>query len=297
MSFLPRFSLAFLVTVSLAGSAHALCPSTMTTDARITCLSLVLGNALAEIDALQARVDQLEADSVPGLGDYLTVDTTSDSILFEGANVYIQSGSGATNGAVNGLGNLVIGYDENLIDVYGPSYENDRSGSHNLVLGMYNSYSSYGGILAAYWSSIGAEYATVLGSQSSNATGPHSVVLGGYSNQATGDYAVVAGGYGNSASGDSSSVMSGAYNASTGLLATVSAGYDNWSTGTATVISGGGGGQATANGSVISGGYYNTSSGFYSTVAGGALNTASGNYSTVLGGYYASNSTEFGTTP
>src|SRR5205807_9418104 len=35
------------------------------------------------------------------------------TVRFAAVNVQIVSGSGATNGAVNGTGNLVIGYDEN----------------------------------------------------------------------------------------------------------------------------------------------------------------------------------------
>ena len=83
---------------------------------------------LEEIASLQAQVAVLSPlATVATLGDYLTIDTTSNSILFTGANLYVQSGSGATDGAVNGLGNLIVGYNE--------ASDETRVGSHNLVLG------------------------------------------------------------------------------------------------------------------------------------------------------------------
>ena len=48
------------------------------------------------------------------------------TIQFSGVNVQIVSGAGKTNAAVNGAGNLVIGYDES---------GGTQTGSHNLVLG------------------------------------------------------------------------------------------------------------------------------------------------------------------
>ena len=58
-----------------------------------------------------------------------------------GANLYVNSGSGATDGPVNGLGNVIIGYNEFR------GTGDDRTGSHNLVVGSKNNFSSYGGIV------------------------------------------------------------------------------------------------------------------------------------------------------
>lgn len=78
------------------------------------------------------------------LAQYVEVDTTNHVVRFTGANVQIRSGAGASWGTgdddspdVNGLGNLIIGYDEDD--------ENDKTGSHNLVLGPYHTYSQAGG--------------------------------------------------------------------------------------------------------------------------------------------------------
>src|SRR5204863_100462 len=60
------------------------------------------------------------------------------TIRFSGVNFQLVSGSGATNSAVNGEGNLVLGYDES---------PGTQTGSHNLVLGVGQAFASYGAIL------------------------------------------------------------------------------------------------------------------------------------------------------
>ena len=66
---------------------------------------------------------------------------SGNDIVVSGANLYVNNGTGSTGGPVNGLGNLVIGYNE----LRGAG--DDRSGSHNLVVGSRNNYSSYGGLV------------------------------------------------------------------------------------------------------------------------------------------------------
>ncbi|MGH7288214.1 MAG: hypothetical protein ACREI8_09390, partial [Myxococcota bacterium] len=62
-----------------------------------------------------------------------------------GVNVQVVSGSGATEGLVNGLGNLIVGYNEDVAQntciprvgcVNPPAI---RTGSHNLVIGAEHS--------------------------------------------------------------------------------------------------------------------------------------------------------------
>ena len=86
------------------------------------------------VDALEARIAALEA-KLSGLT------RVNDDYIITGANLYIQSGSGSTNGTVNGKGNLIIGYNELR------GYDNNRTGSHNLIVGREHNYSSYGGIV------------------------------------------------------------------------------------------------------------------------------------------------------
>ena len=81
-----------------------------------------------------------------GLDEYLSVDDANKTVLISGANLQVVSGEGATDATVNGLGNVIVGYDENTSD--------DKSGSHNLVVGYGHTYSSYGGFVAGQDNSI-----------------------------------------------------------------------------------------------------------------------------------------------
>ena len=75
-----------------------------------------LETQLAQVTALLANVTR---GTVNG----------QDTIRFSGVNVQIVDGSGNTSGAVNGRGNLIVGYNElrGSGDV--------RTGSHNIVVG------------------------------------------------------------------------------------------------------------------------------------------------------------------
>ena len=86
------------------------------------------------VAGLTSRVAALEAKLAH-------VSVSGNDIVISGANLYVNDGSGSTDGPVNGLGNVVIGYNE----LRGAG--DDRSGSHNLVVGSRNNYSSYGGLV------------------------------------------------------------------------------------------------------------------------------------------------------
>ncbi len=141
---------------------------------------------------------------------------------FSGTNLQIVSGSGVTSGTINGLGNLIIGY--NALRGVNASLPNDRTGSHNLVLGDNNNYSSYGGIVAGDYNAI---------------TGVYASVIGGYQNIASGDYSTVSGGFDNIASGSASSERGGGINIASGPAASVSGGIKNISAHYYTSVSGG----------------------------------------------------------
>ena len=77
----------------------------------------------------------------------LPVDAFGNSvrtIRFSGVNVQVVNGTGTTDGPGNGLGNLVVGYQELREDDENDETDdrNLRSGSHNLVVGKANNYSS-----------------------------------------------------------------------------------------------------------------------------------------------------------
>jgi hypothetical protein len=171
-------------------------------------------------------------DGIEGLADYLRVDTTTDEVVFEGANVFVQSGSGTTDGAVNGLGNLFVGYNETST---GPS----QSGSHNLIVGRENEFTSYGGLVVGWQNSIQSQHASVLGGSSNEAAGDYSVVVGGVLGGATGAWSLVAGGSAGTASGGSAAVLGGEAGAASGSRSVVVGGFSGEASGSYSLVLGG----------------------------------------------------------
>ena len=162
-----------------------------------------LESTVARLDntSLESRVAAVEANTVLDLDQMLTFDSSSGTVRFEGVNVQVINGMGTT-ATNNGLGNLILGYDEE-------DSMDTKSGSHNLVVGSNHTYSSYGGIVTGLNNEISAPYASVSGGFGNVASGDSSSVSGGFVNSASGDYSSVSGGFGNEANGDSSSVGGG----------------------------------------------------------------------------------------
>ena len=186
------------------------------------------GNAI--VGDLDDRVQALE-EQVP---DCLA--TESGDAVFEGCNVHIRNGAGDTY-TTNSKGNLIVGYNEESPggDV--------RDGSHNLVVGPYHDYTSYGGLVAGVQNQI---------------LGPYSSVSGGGSNKASGDSSSVAGGFFNEATGLRSSVSGGSFNVASGFSSSVSGGRSNEASGEHSSVSGGQGNEATGDYSSVSGGLNRT---------------------------------------
>ena len=249
--------------------------------------------------ASEAYVDSAVAGAggVPGLSDYLWIDAANDRVVFEGANVYIQSGSGYTDdntsewlggdgsGYLTGLGNLIIGYDEDAGPVWGEEFAADKTGSHNLVVGPFHSYPSAGGLLGGWLNTTSGLYATVSGGSNNTASGESAAVSGGVSNEASGVYAAVSGGVFNTASGDYASVSGGYLNTASHYYSAVSGGYGHIASGPSSWV--GGGFENVADGYIaaVSGGIYNTASGDFASAGGGYGNVASGYRASAGGGY------------
>ncbi|MFT5430941.1 MAG: hypothetical protein ACI9OJ_001620 [Myxococcota bacterium] len=115
---------------------------------------------------------------------------TVKTIRVTAANWQVVNGQGAT-GTTNGLGNLVIGYNE-----LGNSSGDDRTGSHSLVVGRENSFTSFGGIVGGRDNTVTGEHSTVTGGQDNLAMGAYSSVIGGLANVAGDLYSTVIGGVG-----------------------------------------------------------------------------------------------------
>ncbi len=252
----------------------------------------------------QARI--LSHMSLLYVGDGLGTEV-NQTLRISGVNLQIVNGLDATNGfpadpsstdplltQVNGLGNLIVGYNEP-----GNPSGDVRTGSHNIIVGRGQSHQSFGGTLSGRDNSLAAPFASVSGGARNLASGDSASVSGGYRGVASSAFSAVSGGRYNIASGTYASVSGGALNQATGKAATISGGQFNTAAGDYASISGGlsstaaglsasvsGGafGQALGDNSSISGGLVNTSSGRYASVSGGQTNAAIGDNSSVSGG-------------
>ncbi len=227
-------------------------------------------------------------ERVAFLEDLLSGVTRNGTTLqFEGMNLKIVNGLGATNGnmedpdsttgTVNGLGNLIVGYDEKIdpFDGYGQPVISDKSGSHNIVVGHGLNYASFGGLVVGQDNAISGRYSSVSGGRDNMVSGNHSSINGGENNRASGALAnSVSGGRDNFANGNWSNVSGGLRNSA----------YSNY-----TSISGGLGNSANAAYSSVSGGQNNTANGQMSNVSGGLGRTALGNHDWVAGALFQDN--------
>jgi hypothetical protein len=232
--------------------------SSAVAQASVLCISAKLTGTIKLRDACKEKQIQIG-----------TFDGTT--LQFSGINVQVVSGSGATDGAVNGLGNLIVGYNKNVSG-------NVRTGSHNLIVGDDHEYTSYGGVVAGSNNKIIGASAVVSGGSGSTAAGNFSSVSGGFGNTANGAGSSISGGGGNTAY-DSSSILGGFSNTSNFDYSTIS------------------GGRANSTGALfssVSGGLDNDASGEYSSVSGGHGNIASGHRSSISGGGGVSSSSSLG---
>jgi hypothetical protein len=207
-------------TLFLAVSLVLLIPFSLYASARSES-----GGLAERVAELEAQVEELSAalQEAQEILQYVHVETeeirgvTGPHWIIEGVNVHLRSGSGQTYPRVcprgypgcistNGLGNLIVGYNEVL-----PSGRAIRYGMHNLVVGPEHEYfRSYGGFVAGRHNSISSSMgASVTGGKDNEASNSYSSVSGGIGNLASGSVASVSGGYRNVASGRWSSVSGG----------------------------------------------------------------------------------------
>jgi hypothetical protein len=193
------------------------------------------------------------------------------TIQFSGVNVQVVNGSGKQSTA-NGLGNLVVGYDET---------PGSQTGSHNLVLGSQQIVEGIGGIIGGEKNKLSGNGNVVLGFEN-NASGFHFAdVLGGRENTASGEYASVSGGHGGEAQ----------------FAASVGGGFGNVASGDYSFVAGGVKNQATTFEAAVFGGEYGIASGESAVVVGGRTDEATAKDSAVLGGKGVKVTTEYGHTP
>lgn len=130
---------------------------------------------------------------------------TVRTVRFTGVNVQVVNGLGSTNGnpanplsldsaqvVTNGAGNLIVGYNE--LDA-----TSDRRGSHCIVVGRNNDYTSFGGFIGGTDNGAFAPASTVSGGYHNSAYGPRSAVTGGEDNETAGSLSAISGGVSNRA--------------------------------------------------------------------------------------------------
>lgn len=118
---------------------------------------------------------------------------SGNNVLITGANVYIRNGMGSTvNNGFNGLGNLILGYNEGRNQ--GSANPDVRTGSHNLIVGVGANYARNASIITGINNSSGNNFASVYGGTGNYANAVYSSVVGGYNNTASGGWATILGG-------------------------------------------------------------------------------------------------------
>ena len=202
---------------------------------------------------------------------------TNKTIRVTGVNIQLVNGLDATNGnpllpaslepddhVVNGVGNLIVGYNEE--GNYSPGY--NRTGSHNILVGAENSASSFGGIVTGFQNTTSGSYACITGGRVHLASGQFSSVSGGYGGIASGTQSTIAGGQGNQALASNTFIGGGIENVAQGPSSAVLSGSQNQAVGVRAVVVGGQFNTASGDGSVVSGGLSRVATGEYDWVAG-----------------------------
>jgi trimeric autotransporter adhesin len=275
--------------------------------AEIGTLEVQVADLQNQVNTLRGQLGAVQSNHALLLGPFVNVDPNREigvigpNIVFSGANIHIVSGSGATNETASptGLGNLIIGYDEDpstageggapdagippIIPVP-PLEAGDRGGSHNLVIGRWHRFTktAFGGFIAGEANTIVGQGPSVSGGAANTADGTDASVTGGRFNTAGAPYSSVTGGQGNIAT-----LSTGHF----GFGASVSGGSGNRADGTDASVCGGEGNNAFDNDSTVTGGSGNTAGSFVtfqgglgSSVLGGSGNNAGGRNSVVIGG-------------
>lgn len=203
-----------IATLQATDSTHT--ASISANDSAISALSSTVSTQGSDITTLDATVAS-QTTNLGTLNDKTQcLTSTATDAYITGCNLHIESGSGATDGTLNGLGNLIVGYNEDIGQT--------RTGSHNLVVGRWHGWTSWGGFIAG---------------EANGTTAPKASVLGGTNNQSSGIASTIVGGYLNAAAAHFSSILGGASNVTNGQFATVSGGGANHANGAYSAVAGG----------------------------------------------------------
>ncbi len=243
---------------------------------RVIALEAIVTALQAQIADLQSRLDTVETNTALQMDGHVRVDSNTINgapgphVIFQGVNVHIQNGEGRTRSSGSGLGNLIVGYNEEP-STFEPG---DRGGSHNLILGRNHKYLAAGGIANGWGAELRANASAALAADENIIDRSYSASIGGWGNYIIGR-GVTIGGKDNTIYGNRS-VIVGGQNNTTGEIDT--------SLGLYTTIVGGSEHIATGDYSSISGGWRHTTSGDYGAAFGGDTAMVSGDNAVVVGG-------------
>ena len=174
--------------------ASAGTPSLASLAKTVAALKKQVNGQAATIKSLKTKL--ANGKSVLALAPYVSLSQTAldgvkgPNIVFKGVNVHVRSATGETD--TSGLGNLIVGWDENP-----PNPLNGyRGGSNNLVCGDMNSFPGSGGFVAGEQNVCEVAFNSVSGGFGNVANGWwYSSVSGGTGNQASGPYSSISGGH------------------------------------------------------------------------------------------------------
>jgi hypothetical protein len=194
------------LAVDRQSQATKLASEVTSLEAQVAALTKTETAEATDVSSLQRQVGSL---NILTTGMSRTKDPDSPAgqdwplLTISGENVEVNNGDAESS--MNGLGNLIVGYDT------GNDYSHDRSGSNNLVVGVDSGWSSFGGLLAGFDNDLTAtaDLASVTGGDGNIVSGGGASVTGGYNNTASGGLASVAGGFNNTADEKYAAILGG----------------------------------------------------------------------------------------
>ena len=276
----------------------------------------------AVTDALEARIGELETMVATLAAKTVCMVATNTDTFFEGCNVHVRSGAGATDAEPNALGNLIVGYDEPKPPLgttcgggaFGDPCSADGDCTGELCLPAAQGGGCDTGPAGAVCFSdeecddggscvfalgetektgshnliIGTQheytsYAGIVVGERSRIVAPYAAVTGGRRHNVVGEHGSVSGGDGNNASGGQTSVSGGRGNWARATRSSILGGGFNRTDGTSGTVSGGDSNNAAENGSVVSGGVLNIAAERFSSVGGGRLRTTVDEFDWIAG--------------
>jgi hypothetical protein len=178
---------------------------------KVTDTATLETNDAAGIVKQQSLMIDVRSSNVWALNPFVKVNLADENgvkgpnISLVGVNLHLLSGSGLTSdysdggSAPNplGRGNLFIGYDEPPQHPFAALAPGDRIGSHNLIIGRYNRFRSFGSIVSGEYNTVSGAESNIIGGGGNTIEGRWSTIVAGANSQILGGTVAMFGGNGN----------------------------------------------------------------------------------------------------